>query len=303
MRTTVPHQILATVSTGETRYLPWTQMDVVIPTVAGLAATIALVVSNGTGAVVTASIVCTGGLAIVWALGYLGSGPPWLPVHHGPDWLQGAVANHSSLRLRAAGSGGDGTTGGDGDGEPPAETDEGGNQNSTGRTEAEAWLSAARVIVPCEGGNDLCLDEQFRISWYERMHTIRGEETMRTELAQEFDLSPTEIEFDEQDNAFVARNESRDIGQWRSRAAMVADVAAARELPDWVDGWEDLSSGLRSKLLLTLRVFVDECPRCDASVRIGEDTVESDEESIEVFAGTCEGCGDRLFERPMPESA
>jgi hypothetical protein len=117
------------------------------------------------------------------------------------------------------------------------------------------------------------------------------------------DLDPEEVSFVEHGGAFVALYEGRRAGQWESRAALVADLGAARVLPEWVADWDSLSVGARSQLLGGLRIFIDSCPDCDGPVVAGRETVESCCRSHEVVAANCQECGSRLLELPYEEPA
>lgn len=114
----------------------------------------------------------------------------------------------------------------------------------------EDMLLSAGVGAPCEQQDDLCLDDGFRTGWNDRMQSILDEATERDDLARELDVDTTEIEFEDHDTAFVARNDDRRLGQWESRPALVADLAAARELPDWIEDWDTLAVTVRSQLVV-----------------------------------------------------
>lgn len=234
--------------------------------------------------------------------GHLVPDPPDIFQQHLPEWPPWRSENHPIPCLAADGDGNDGGTG-DSSGDDETSVEE--SRNRSGRPtrgRAESLLFGARVIVPCEQKNDLCLNDEFRTEWHDRIEAIRDDETMQDELADEFDISPTAVEFEDTDEAFIAHGESRTVGHWESRAAMVAEVAAARELPDWVNMWDDISAGLRSDLLSTIRIFIDVCPLCDDSVTFGKETIESNAQSSEILTRTCEGCSACVFEMPVPEA-
>ena len=104
-------------------------------------------------------------------------------------------------------------------------------------------------------------------------------------------------------SATVARIDGTRAGQWESRAALIADLAAAHELPDRVEGWESMPTEVRSQLLGGLRIFLEDCPDCGGPVLAGRETVTSCCRSHEVVAASCEECGARLLELPYEDVA
>lgn len=302
MRTSVLNHLRQQEYTGENRCIPCTAVNVIIAVVFGLVVAWLWLLVAGPFAWFVGGLVLIGGLVTIWLRGYLVPGTPALTKQYFPERILRQFGTHPPRDARATGLGGAGETG-----DIRSDTDSQGGRNgngsgSTKRREAESWLSEAGVIVPCEQVNDLCVNEQFHTGWYEQMETIKDNETERDVLAEEFDFTPSEIEFEDRGNEFVALTESQLVGLWESRAAMVADVAAARELPDWIDEWNELSTGLRSQLLGSLRVFLDFCPVCDAPVQLGRETVNSCCRSTTVYASTCNGCDARLFEIPYSDA-
>ena len=76
------------------------------------------------------------------------------------------------------------------------------------------------------------------------------------------DLDADRLDIQRYGEAVVANLDSERIGRWESRAAFAADVAAARELDDWVPRWRTIPLAVRSELLGALRLFLDRCPTC-----------------------------------------
>lgn len=288
--------------TQETPRFPNTVRNALIAFIFGFVATSVWLVIVGSFAWIISNIVVTIGIVAVLLQVYLVLVTPELTKQYFPDRILLDYDNDPVPRIRATDPGGDGGTDGNHDGDETPTKKNGGGSSPAKRSEAEAWLSAARVIVPCEQKNDLCLNDDFRTEWYGRIQTIRDNEEIKDMLVQEFDLCPTDIQFEKEQETYIARCDSQKVGYWQSRAAMVAEIAAARELPNWFDEWDNLSTGLRSNLLFTLRIFLNVCPLCDDSVRIATETVEKGGQTNEVFAGTCEGCETRTFEMPTNES-
>jgi hypothetical protein len=161
--------------------------------------------------------------------------------------------------------------------------------------DTEQVLLGAGVVEPCSDIDDLCLALGFREDWHGRMDTIVESETEREALAEALDTNG-EIEFVDHGEAFAAHVDNQSVGQWESRAAFVADLAAARELPEWIDEWETLDATDQGTLVRGLRVFVETCPSCDGPVVPSQETVESCCREHTVVAIACDACGARLFE-------
>ncbi|MCP5827056.1 hypothetical protein NL337_26900, partial [Klebsiella pneumoniae] len=73
----------------------------------------------------------------------------------------------------------------------------------------------------------------------------------------------------------VVHDEFGTLGHWESQAALLADAAAGRVVPDHYADWEHLTPRARGELLAGLRLFLDVCPACDGPVRFGQEVVES----------------------------
>lgn len=165
----------------------------------------------------------------------------------------------------------------------------------TADVDTERILIESDAVEPCEDVDDLCLAPAFREDWYERMDTIVESETEREALAETLDMDG-DIEFVEHGEAFAAHVDDRAIGQWESRAAFVADLAAARELPEWIDEWEALDVPEQGAVVRGLRVFIESCPSCGGPVVPSQETVESCCREHTVVAIVCDDCDARLFE-------
>jgi hypothetical protein len=280
--------------TGENRCIPCTVANAVIAVV--LAAAVGagwwVGLGPGAGALVAAGVVLVASALSIWLRGYLVPGTPELTKRYFPDWLLAKFDKGPTASGMAA--------------DATADADATGEADHAERKDAvdpEVVLVEAGVVEPCADEDDLCLVSEFREGWRERMAAIREEGAEREELANQLDLDPDEMRFEEHGGAFVAYYENRRAGQWESRAALVADLGAARVLPAWVAEWESLSVGARSQLLGGLRIFIEECPDCGGPVVAGRETVESCCRSHEVVAANCQECGSRLLELPYEEPA
>lgn len=269
--------------TGENRCIPCTLANSVIAVV--LAAAVAVVSPPVGIAVLLVSVLA------IWLRGYLVPGTPELTKRYFPDWF---LAYFDKGPEHASGFAG-AESGGDG-----AATEEFDAESF----DAERVLLDGGVVEPCEDVEDLCLDGGFERAWYDRMDAVREDETAaREELARQLDVDPERVTFEEYGAATVARIDGMRAGQWESHAALVADLAAAHELPRRIEGWTSIPTEARSQLLGGLRIFLDDCPECGGPVLAGRETVESCCRSHEVVAASCDECGARLLELPYEEVA
>ncbi|WP_227377034.1 hypothetical protein [Haladaptatus halobius] len=207
-------------------------------------------------------------LAAIYLRGYFVPGTPTLTKRYFPNRLLRLFDKHETATPA------------------PQETDR----------EPEEVLTEANVIASCEEIDDLCLDEEFRTTWHDTMERVMEEGAEKSDLSRILDADEANLEFEEHDNAFLARIDGRRLGQWESRAALVADLAAARVLGDRYDDWDELTVDNQSRILSGLRIFLETCPECGGTITAEQETVESCCRSMEVVAATCEGCDARILE-------
>lgn len=162
--------------------------------------------------------------------------------------------------------------------------------------EPEAVLHEAGVIEPCRNGTDLCLSEEFLGEWNERIENVRTTGKKRESLAEILDANPAELEIEAHDDARLARLDGMHVGQWESEGALVADLAAEPLMGEYYDGWSDLEVHERSRVLVSLRIFLEECPTCGGDVLLTEEEVESCCSTMDVVAAVCRDCESRLLE-------
>jgi len=252
--------------TGENRCIPCTATNLVITAV--LAGGVAVVS-------VPAAVACAAlGVVSIWLRGYLVPKTPELTKRYFPDWLLAAFDKRPA---------------------PGAET------ASPDEFNPEPVLLEAGVVEPCADVEDLCLTAEFETAWLDRIDDFDDDETLRAALADQLALDDDAVTFDRFGDAVVASQDGAQVGQWESRAALLADLAAAAELPDRVADWDRLDPQRRSQLLGGLRVFVQECPVCGGPVSADTEVVESCCRSTTVVGVACEDCGDRLLEVPYEE--
>jgi hypothetical protein len=210
-------------------------------------------------------------LLIIYLRGYLVPGTPTFTRRYFPDWLL-AVFDEAD----------------------PAPTS----------VDVEETLVAAGVLH--DEAADLVLDPRFATAWTERMADVDAERDGPSdadanrldavELAALTDLDPDTLDTQRYGDAVVATLDDERIGRWGSRAAFVADVAAARELDDWVPRWRSIPLAGRSELLGALRLFLERCPACDAALTVDHEVLRSCCRDRDVIALSCAGCGSRLLE-------
>lgn len=162
----------------------------------------------------------------------------------------------------------------------------------------ERILLDGGAVEPCQDGTDLCLTADFQQAWRERIRTVRTHDLDEEQLTDALDISTFDnrITVEEQGGAFIAYTDDAVIGQWSSQAAVIADVAAATELKERISDWSDLAPAEVARVLMSLRIFIQQCPDCDGSIQVEQEVVESCCRSYDVVASACQDCDARLFE-------
>lgn len=254
--------------TGENRCVPCTAVNVAIAAVlaVGVAAGIGTYGSDASSATLAGSVVFVLSAIVIYLRGYLVPGTPSLTKRYLPDWLLRRFDKHPSV-----------VTAGDG-------------------LDVETTLKQIGVVTECERTNDLCLTERFRTAWQEEIAALRSEGASNGDLARILDVDPDRLSIEEHGNAFVATLDDRRVGQWESRAAFLADVAAADVLQERDPNWARMALERRSEILNGLRIFLERCPACDGRVTLDQEVVDSCCRSIDVVAVTCRDCSARVFE-------
>lgn len=247
--------------TGDNRCTPCTVVNVAITAVLGAAVAVV--------SVPAAAVVAVVGMAAIYFRGYLVPGTPTLTKRYFPDRVLAWFDKRPVDEL-------------------PSDED--------GLVDVESALHSMGVVEPCKGGTDLCLEPDFRVAWYDHAETMQSDDERRSAIAEMLDVETSKLSFDEYGSAVVVRFEGKQVGQWESDAALVADLAADRALSAHTVEWDRLDVVNRSRVLNSLRMFLEECPACGGPATMGQETVESCCRSIDVVAVTCQDCGSRLFE-------
>lgn len=247
--------------TGPNRCIPCTVLNIGITGI--------LAVGFGFIEPIVGALVLLGGFVTIWLRGYLIPGTPTLTERYVPDWI---LVHFDKSPL-----------------DPVTDVN------------PEEVLTDALVLTPCEDEDDVCLADAFADSWHSEITTLRAEGAEQTAIADHLDLDPESVTFESHGDAYAARADGRRIGQWESQAALVADLATVRVLPDWIPAWERFSAEARSQVIGGLRIFLEECPRCGGMIQFDTDVVRSCCRSQEVATASCDACGDRLLEAPIPD--
>jgi len=276
---------------GENRCPPCTVVNVVIAL--GISAIPILIAAftatpgapDGPPALVASGFVLVGSLATIYLRGYLVPGTPTLTKRYFPEPVLRLFDKAPERTL------------------PETNTANAGGANGTEESNdsPEEFLLEVGAVEPCEDGEDLCLTGAFRAAWSTDIEADREAGVTAETITRRLGAPDDEYEITELRGSWVLQNRSRNLGQWPSRAALIADSAAAAAMSDWTDRWEHLSVLQRSELVAGLRVFLEDCPTGEGGVSFDEETVESCCREHTVLTLNCEKTGDRLLEVPAPE--
>lgn len=256
--------------TGENRCVPCTVVNLAIAVViSGLVATVSALVSV---------IVFTVSVIAIYFRGYLVPGTPTLTKRYFPDSVLKLFDKHEVP-------------------DPPSVEDD---------TEIEGFLLDIDAIEECRKGTDFCLTDGFRNAWYDRIERLRersdADENVDL-LFEGLDIDPERVRIEAYGDAYEAYIDDTRVGQWESRAAYLADIAAEAEFRERHPAWHRMGFDERTEVLGALRLWLERCPTCDGPVTLGEETVESCCRSIDVIAATCDECGARVFEAQFSPEA
>lgn len=256
--------------TGENRCIPCTVVNVVIAVATSVLISL---VAPPIGLITFVSFA-----GIIYLRGYLIPGTPTLTKRYFPDRMLRWFDKPTSEAAYAA------------------------HNKSEGEIDAEGVLLAIGAIEECTDEPDLCLSPEFSEVW--NSHSKQLQETGDVEdiLGAVLDMNVNHVSVNDRATSFVVYADRRQVGQWESHAAFIADMAAEQTLREYTHGWSEFPADEKSVILASLRVFVEQCPTCGGSVQIQEEIVESCCRSREVIASACQECGARLFEIETPNT-
>ncbi|MFD1598413.1 hypothetical protein [Halobellus rarus] len=243
--------------TGANRCLPCTVVNLVLA--AALTAAVALV------SLPVAAAVAAGSLASIYARGYLVPGTPELTKRY----LPGRV-------LAWFGKGG-----------TPIPTHD-------ADFDVVSFLDRSGVVV--DDGDDVALAPSFERRFETAAFDLDTEAAMTAAAADLLAVAPDRVSFVAGGASWRVLVDGSILGQWESRAAFVADLAAHRTLSAWTDEWASVPDAARGRTLSAVRACLETCPVCEGDIRLGTETVSSCCREYEVVAATCADCDARLFE-------
>jgi hypothetical protein len=304
--------------TGESRCLPCTAVNSVL----ALLATVAVTRKSRGGGLLVAAV----SAALLYLRGYIVPGTPTLTKRYLPPTVLRWFGKDPEPDV-AAGFGGGDQSGTTTDGRPAGSEGSAGTSHtatsqptasSTNRLgepanheetdpvgeggDLEAFFLRHSVLDPCQGGDDLELTEEFETAWVTEARDRADSEITPEAVAEAFGVAPDEHELDlkTRGETQVLESESNSLGQWPSRAALAADVAASDLFASRMPQWRQFDAETRGRILNGLRMFLETCPSTGGDVRLNEDVVESCCSSHKVLAVTCVDTDERLFEHYLP---
>ena len=245
--------------TRDNRCLPCTAVNLVLA--AGLVGAVAFVSPAAAVAVAAVS------LASIYLRGYLVPGTPTLTKRYLPDRILAWFGKS------------------EGDASVSAPQDD---------FDVVSFLGRASVVV--DDGDDIALDPAFETRLEAAAFDLGSEEALAAASADLLDVDPDRLSFVSADSSWRVVVDGSIRGQWASRAAFVADLAAHHALSERADGWDAVPGAARGRTLSAIRACLDTCPVCSSEIRLGTDVVSSCCREYEVVAATCLGCDARLFE-------
>lgn len=240
--------------TGANRCLPCTIANGFI------ALTVSALVAVGASAGVAAVVLAVCGAAI-YLRGYLIPGTPTLTKRYLPDRVHRLLGTHHV------------PTEGDGAASPSVDTGVADAERAS--TNAEEALRADGAVTECPNADDICLDPEFRDAWRNRITGLREGETGVERLAAHLDVDPEALALEDRGREYAMTYEGDRVDGWPSRAAFLADMGVEPTLAEWCSDWESYDAELRTRIIASLRAFLERCPACDAELEAAESTWET----------------------------
>lgn len=246
------------------------------------------------------------GVGLVYLRGYIVPGTPVLTQRYFPDSILRMFGKSPEIKIQSGLHSGEASQESNQSTEPNEETEV--NEMSNSRIQEDSatidpgtFLRSAGIIEPCQEADDLCLNQRFEREWTRNMSDVTDSDVDGDDIAGalKIDVTGSKYEIEKYDDARVLVAENGTLGQWPSHDALIADVAAARILDDWVEEWNEFSPGIKGEILNSLRLFLEECPTTGGKIVTEHETVKSCCTSQDVIVITCEETGSRLFEHPV----
>lgn len=260
--------------TGPNRCVPCTVVNGLIALI------VSVLVAVATSVVVATAILAVCGLAI-YLRGYLIPGTPTLTKRYLPDRIHRLFGTY---HVTSPGNGG------------ATAMDVDDRRDVEGRyTNAEEALRAEGVVTECPEADDLCLAPEFRDAWRSRTVSLRERGTGLERLAAYLDVDPEALALEDRDGEYAMTYQGDRVDGWPSRAAFLADMGVEPTLTEWCSDWESYDPELRTRIIASLRAFLERCPACDAELEAAESTWETCcREGTDVTI-TCDDCEAVVF--------
>jgi hypothetical protein len=205
-------------------------------------------------------------LVLIYLRGYLVPGTPWLTKNYFPDWLLKKFDKTPTD-----------------DHEPPESI------------QVNEYLAEHNAIQECQSNDDLCVNESFQREWIDEIGNIPSSESLVKDFGSFVGMKADNVSLVEKDG-MQARIDGELIGQWESKVALQADLAADRIFTGRSEWWENLPVSNKSQVLHGLRLFIEKCPQCEEPVSLDNETKESCCRSYEVMTVSCSSCNTTMFE-------
>lgn len=297
--------------TGENRCEPCTVLNLVIAMI--LSSVVAR--KSKLGGVIAFGI----SIGLIYLRGYIVPGTPTLTKRYLPTeilrWFgkdpESEVASGFSgmerttpLSSRDSSSSGTYSTPSTTDESTDSETKPSENKSNSSGEDLETFFLNHGILKLSTDVDDLRLTDEFEEKWTEATEPLVDSDISVEMIIDSFGIEPDgdqNLEFVDQDGVQILKSKSALIGQWPSRAALIADIAASNVLQSWVPDWNDLDPEERGSMLNGLRMFLEVCPTTGGNIELDEEVIESCCSSHKVIALTCEDTGERLFEHQIPD--
>lgn len=170
------------------------------------------------------------------------------------------------------------------------------DQSETESVDPEAVLRDVGALAPSADGTDLRLTDEFARSWDGQIQRVASTDVM-ARLGRLLGRDPDDLSAETtEDGSYVLSDGETTLTVWASEAALLADLAAARELERRYPAWTTMDVTTRGTLLQGLRVFLEECPACDGPLTLTEKSTDlCCGLTMETVTLECTGCGAVLF--------
>lgn len=239
-------------------------------------------------------------LSLIYLRGYLIPGTPTLTKQYMPAPILRLFGKEPDADVRSGLSLDDGSEFNDSSSDvtklPPEDSKA--ERENLATLSPERYFLSIGVLEECDDEDDLCIQKAFESEWTEAMTSLNTGSFSAEDAAIAMGLDVADHEFTVRDNerGYQLKRDQQVIGQWPSRAALIADIGASRVLELWDTHWTEYEPNKKGELLNGLRLFLNTCPTTGGEIAINEETVESCCSSHEVVAAVCKETDEQIFE-------